>query len=305
MELRQLRQFVVLARTLNFRRAAEQLNIAQPPLSVSIAKLEAELSVKLFERHQRGVRLTRAGEAALPFAQETLARADEVRSAVGAVIDGKHGQLRIGFVSSASYGLVPDLIAAFRDLYPFVEMILEEASTLECLERVESNSLDVGIVRTPLVETTSLNLVPLEESELMVAIPPDHALRTQKVVKLESLAEESFILYNRSVPGMRSLVLMSCQDAGFVPKVAHSAAQIHTVLSLVRTGLGVALAPGITGLDQKDKQRILPLTCRNKKIPVGLSLVHRRLEVSRLISNFRDTARRVVNPKTAKVAAGG
>jgi DNA-binding transcriptional LysR family regulator len=296
-ELRQLRQFVVLARTLNFRRAAEQLNIAQPPLSVSIAKLEAELDAKLFERHQRGVRLTSAGDAALPFAQEAIARADEMRDAVGAVVSGKHGQLRIGFVSSASYNLAPRLTAAFRKAYPEVELILEEARGIECIQRVEVNALDLGIVRTPLAETTSLLLTSLEKTDLMVAVPVDHRLANESVVKLESLANEPFILYDRTVPGMRSLILLSCQNAGFIPKVAHTAAQIHTVLSLVKVGLGIALAPGIPDVQQQ--VHFIPVTCRGKRIPVGLSLVRRRRETSRLISNFWDMAVRVVREAEA------
>jgi len=291
MELRQLRQFVVLSRTLNFRRAAEQLNIAQPPLSVSIAKLEAELNAKLFERHQRGVRLTPAGDAALPLAQEAVARAEDIRGAVGAVVSGKNGQLRIGFVSSASYHLAPKLTAAFRSVYPDVELILEEARGIECIQRVETNSLDLGIVRTPLAEATSLSLTPLEKSDLIVALPRNHRFANDKIVRLEALAEDPFILYDRTVPGMRSLVLLSCQSAGFIPKVAHTAAQIHTVLSLVKTGLGVALAPDIEGLE--GQLRSVPVTCRGKAITVGLSLVRRKREMSKLITNFWDLARQV------------
>lgn len=300
MELRQLRQFVVLAERLSFRRAAEQLNIAQPPLSVSIAKLEAELNSKLFERHAHGVSLTPAGEAALPFAREALARSDEMREAVGAVVTGKHGQLRVGFVSSASYSLVPRIVARFRDAYPGVHLILQEARGMECIERVEAGALDVGIVRTPLPETASLRLAPIETSELMIAMPHDHRLSNAKSVRLEDLADESFIQYDRSTPGMRSIVLMSCQAAGYSPKVTHTAAQVHTVLSLVRTGLGVALVPGIAELEEQCS--VVPLTCRGRAITLGLSLALRPEEPSRLVNNFCNISRAVAGYELQQVS---
>ncbi|HOY76813.1 MAG TPA: LysR family transcriptional regulator [Hyphomonadaceae bacterium] len=300
MELRQLRQFVVLAERLSFRRAAEQLNIAQPPLSVSIAKLEAELNSKLFERHAHGVSLTPAGEAALPFAREALARSDEMREAVGAVVTGKHGQLRVGFVSSASYNLVPRIVARFRDAYPGVHLILEEARGMECIERVEAGALDVGIVRTPLPETASLRLAPIETSELMIAMPHNHRLSNAISVRLEDLAEESFIQYDRSAPGMRSIVLMSCQAAGYSPRVTHTAAQVHTVLSLVRTGLGVALVPGIAELEEQCS--VVPLTCNGRAITLGLSLALRPEEPSRLVNNFCNISRAVTGYELQQVS---
>src|SRR4051812_47056670 len=109
MDLRQLRQFITLAKTLNFRRAAEELNMAQPPLSVSIAKLEADLGATLFDRDHRGVKLTAADEAALPLAEEAVGRADAIRESVGAIKAGRIERLRVGFVSSATYDLVPRL----------------------------------------------------------------------------------------------------------------------------------------------------------------------------------------------------
>ncbi|RYZ13711.1 MAG: LysR family transcriptional regulator [Alphaproteobacteria bacterium] len=300
MELRQLRQFVVLAERLSFRRAAEQLNIAQPPLSVSIAKLEAELCAKLFERHTQGVSLTAAGEAALPFAREAIARSDEMRTAVGSVVTGKQGQLRVGFVSSASYSLVPRIVARFRDIYPGVHLILEEARGMECIERVEAGELDVGIVRTPLPETASLRLAPIETSELMVAMPYNHRLSNASCVQLEDLADESFIQYDHSAPGMRAIVLMSCQAAGYIPNVTHTAAQVHTVLSLVRTGLGVALVPGIAELEEQCA--ILPLTCRGGSITLGLSLALRPQESSRLVNNFCNISRNIACPTLHQVS---
>lgn len=284
MELRQLRQFLVLARTLNFHRAANELNIAQPPLSVSISKLEDELKAKLFERHHRGVRLTAAGEAALPLAEQAVTSADEIREVVSAVTDGKRGQVRVGFVGSACYSLIPQLASSFRSTLPAVDLVLEEARVADCLRGVEANSLDLGIVRTPLAEVTPLDSMPLERTELVVAVAADHRLADEQVIRLESLADETFIYFDRKAAGMWSLFLLSCQNAGFLPKIAHTGAQLQTVLSLASMGIGVALVPKIEGV--RPDVRLVPLTCNNERIPVGLSLVRRHRDTSPLVAHF-------------------
>ena len=126
MELRQLRYFVMLAETGNFHRAAERLNMSQPPLTVAIRKLEEELGAALFIRSARGVALTAAGRASLEMARATLAQADRFREAAREGAAGERGRLRVGFVGSATFELLPRLIAEYRRRYPAVELVLEE-----------------------------------------------------------------------------------------------------------------------------------------------------------------------------------
>ena len=299
MELKQLRQFLSVARTLNFHRAAEQLHIAQPPLSVSIAKLERELGVRLFERHHRGVDLTIAGQAILPLAEEALARAGEIRDAANAVAAGSRGQLKLGFVSSATYGLAPRLVSTFRREHPGVELLLEEAPTIEILSRVQTKSLDVGIVRTPLLEPTELSLESLERDRLDVTAPRDHPLAACATVALEDLKSEPLIMYDRAgVPNMRALVMLVCESAGFLPRVAQSAAQIHTIISLVESGLGIALVPSALRGTAQGRVTFVPCTLAGKPISVGLSMAVRSEDSSRVVANFCETARRVTATET-------
>src|SRR4051812_45877773 len=107
MSLRQMQQFAVLAETLNFRRAAERLHMAQPPLSVSIRRLEEELGTPLLVREKRGVRLTAAGEAVLAHARQVTFHVDQLRKAAASASGGTAGRLRIAFVGSAAYSLFP------------------------------------------------------------------------------------------------------------------------------------------------------------------------------------------------------
>jgi DNA-binding transcriptional LysR family regulator len=147
MELRQLRQFCAVADVLSFRRAAEVLHMAQPPLSVAIRKLEEELDAQLFERRGRSIRLTPAGAEALRTARRCLVAADDVRAATRSAAKGESGRVRIGFVGSATYALLPRLLPLFRARYPQIELELRESTNLELLGLVEAERLEIGLVR--------------------------------------------------------------------------------------------------------------------------------------------------------------
>src|SRR5690348_17249266 len=118
MELRQIRQFVTLTEALNFHRAAKALNMTQPPLSISIRKLEQELGVELFVREPRGVSLTEAGHAALPHARKALRSLEAMSDSINATVDGTGGRLSVGFVGTAVYALLPKVVPLFRAQRP-------------------------------------------------------------------------------------------------------------------------------------------------------------------------------------------
>ena len=127
MDIRRIRHFVVLAETLNFRRAAQRLNMAQPPLTVSIQKLEAELGAKLFERSTGGVALTPSGVAALAEARKLLFHGSQLGAVARSASEGTGGTLSIGFVGTGTWGLLQKVVPLFRAEYPGVELVLQEA----------------------------------------------------------------------------------------------------------------------------------------------------------------------------------
>jgi len=241
MDLRQLRYFVALAETLNFRRAAERLHISQPPLTVAIRKLEEDLGAPLFTRSSRGVGLTPAGEAALELARGTLLQADQVRQAVIARANAERGRLTLGFVSAA-YSLLPRLLPLFQRRYPWVELILEEATSAEIVRRIRSRQMDVGLVRLPLLDPGHVETSVIETDELVAAVPESHPLARQRTVPLRIIADEPFISYPRG-DVVHAAIVTACTEAGFTPRVAHEVAQGHIIVSLVQCGLGVGLVP--------------------------------------------------------------
>ena len=247
MELRQLEQFIAVAETLNFRRAAERLHMAQPPLSVAIRKLEEEIGARLFERQPRGVTLTAAGTAALGRAQRCLNEAGALRDAAQAAAGGERGLLRVGFVGSATYALMPRLLPAFRARYPDVELVLRESANLELLALVESGELDIGLVRYPTGSASALRFEIVERDVFCAALPAGHALGKKKRLTLAMLAREPFVDYaSTRVPGLHAMVMLAFQQAGLAPQVSQEATQVQTVISLVQSGMGVALVPSVS-----------------------------------------------------------
>lgn len=246
MELRQLRHFVMLAETLNFHRASERLHISQPPLTVSIKKLETEMGVALFERTSQGVKLTAAGVAALANAKRAIFFAEETRRSAVAIASGKTGLLRLGFIGSANHSSMPRVIKKFRSLYPGVELQLQESSMMDLLHRVESGLIDIAFIRVgyPMPEDPHFDLTLLEKDHFVVAVPSDNPFAGRSALRLAELRNEPFIGYSEAIgPVMRSLWSKAFQLAGFQPDITQNATQVQTILSLVASGLGVALVP--------------------------------------------------------------
>ena len=245
-ELRQLRQFVTLAETLNYRQAAEQLHMSQPPLSQSIRKLESCLGVQLFERDRRGTTLSAAGTAALESARLTLHHANQLQALSRATAAGERGRLHIGFIGSATFSLIPQLVQAFRAAYPVIDLVLTESTTREICAHVASGDFDAGLLRYPVTQATDLAVTMVEPDRLIAALPASNPLLAQTTLRLIDLAHEPFVNYRPSeVPGLHALVVLACQNAGFMPQIKQHAVQAQTLVSLVGAGLGVALVPAV------------------------------------------------------------
>ena len=290
MKLQQLRQFVALAETLNFHRAAEQLHMAQPPLSVSFRKLEDELGTALILRGARGLSLTPAGEAALIAARQTLVHADRVHRVVRETIAGGRGELRLGFVGSAVYHLLPSLLRAFRAEFSQIEITLQESRTAELLKAIDAGSIDAAIVRTPLLQETAAVVSPLVRDHLDLAVAHESPFARRKRVHLGELRDQPFVVYGRdSVPSMYAITMLACQQAGFVPRVVQEAGQSQTIICLVESQLGVALVPRVIGR-RNSAVAFLALRGRAGQVPTGLAIAIGASQPPVTAVRFRDFA---------------
>ena len=151
-ELRHLRSFFAVAEELHFGRAAARLHISQPPLSQQIRRLEDELGARLFRRTKRRVELTPAGSAFLTEARQTLAQAERTVRAAQRAERGEQGELAVGYVTSATYGPLPDVIRRFRQRFPDVELRLQNLRSVEQRQALVDRRIDVGFVRLPVTD---------------------------------------------------------------------------------------------------------------------------------------------------------
>jgi DNA-binding transcriptional LysR family regulator len=291
-ELRQLKQFVAVAETLSFRIAAERLHMAQPPLSVAIRKLEEELGVALLERRGRTNRLTAAGHEALRTARRCLSDAEEVRVATRSAAKGESGRVRVGFVGSATYALLPRLLPAFRSSYPQVELELRESTNLELLGLLEAERLDVGLVRYPTASASTLQFDLIERDVFDAVLPRSHPLAKSASVTLKELAQEPLIDYaSTKVPGLHAMVMLAFQHAGLSPRVSQEATQVQTVISLVDSGLGVALVPSVSARLASKGVVFRPIKGLPTAARIGIALAYRGTNGSAAVLRFCDVAR--------------
>jgi DNA-binding transcriptional LysR family regulator len=242
-ELRHLRYFIAVAEELHFGHAAERLHMAQPPLSQQIRQLEAQLGFQLFYRTKRSVQLTEAGHVFLADCRKLLKQLDQAIETGRQVSRGESGQLVIGFVSSAAYSVLPDILRAFRTKFPAVRLALHELPTHQQLQWLHTRRMDVGFLRPP-VEDKSLRLTIIVREPMVVALPETHILASQPTVALSTLANEPFILFPRPLaPRVYDQIISLCQQAGFSPHIVQEAMQMQTIVSLVAGNIGVAIVP--------------------------------------------------------------
>jgi DNA-binding transcriptional LysR family regulator len=241
-ELRQFRQFLAVAELGSFRRAAERLNMAQPPLTVAIRKIEEEIGAPLLERTNRIVRLTDAGAVFLEEARRVVRQAEWATQAARRAAAGLTGRLRIGFVPHAAREVLPLILRKFRESNPEVELELKEGLTGSQIVALLNGEADVGFVIPPIKDSSDLQMRVLWRQSLVAVLPSDHRLADARTVSLADLADEPWVLFPaRGGQGLHERVRTACLSVGFVPRVAQEALLMDTMVGLVSSGIGVGL----------------------------------------------------------------
>ncbi|AKM31802.1 hypothetical protein AB870_19355 [Pandoraea faecigallinarum] len=247
MELRHLRYFVTVAEELHFSRAAQKLNIGQPPLSMQIRALEDELGVPLFERSQRRVFLTPAGRTFLARARQILADADAARLEVQRIAGLYAGELRIAFTTSAPMtNLMKRVLTSYRQRYPRVTLTLSESPSENQREALMERTLDIGLLRQAeeAPPVPGLSFETLIDEALVVVLHQGHPLAQRSSLSIADLAEEAFIMHPHGVgTAIDGQIRRMCERAGFTPRVVQEARESTTIVALAASGLGVAVLP--------------------------------------------------------------
>lgn len=307
MEFRHLRYFLAVADAGHMTRAAERLGIQQPPLSLQIKAMEAELGVALFQRHPKGVSLTDAGRQ---FEQEARRLVDEMAAMQGRmarVARGELGVLNVGFTSSAAaHAFTPEALRACRRAWPGITLSIREDHAAGITEAVANGRLHCGLIRVPVSQPEHLSFEVLLREPVLVALPVDHPLadpasgsvsrRGARALALTELRQEDFILVRQpGAPGLYANLLALCEAQGFRPRVAAEVERMVTSLNLVAAGVGIAVVPA--SMQGLHPQAVVyrPLA-DGTPLDAPLTLVYRSADASGPAAHFlkilRDTARR-------------
>ncbi|HTE17783.1 MAG TPA: LysR substrate-binding domain-containing protein, partial [Armatimonadota bacterium] len=242
MELFQLRYFIAAARLLHFSRAAEELYVSQPSLSLQIGKLEAELGTPLFHRQGRRVTLTDAGAALLPQAERIVEAEAEARRVVQQVAGLERGRLSLCALPALDQHLLPPWLARFRREHPGIEIrVREQRPARAVAQAVLAAQADLGFVHLP-CESEGLAVRPLLEDPLALVVPDGHRWAGRASVALGEAAAEEFVWVHEAQDPDHPLY-SACLKAGFTPRIVCESGSAQGVLALVAAGLGVALLP--------------------------------------------------------------
>ena len=243
MELRHLRYFLALADELHFGRAAQRLAISQPPLTVAIQQLEAEVGAPLFLRNSRGVQLTAAGQALVPAAQAAIDGAAQALHAARDAASGQVGRLSIGFAGTMLYRGLPQMLRRFQAEHARLQLTLRELSSSEQLVELQHARLGAGFAHVSHAPA-GLAAQLVSSQPFVACVPAVHALARKRTLPLDALAPEPLALVSRSVsPDYHARIVAACQAAGFTPQPLHEMQHWLSVVSLVSQGLAVALVP--------------------------------------------------------------
>lgn len=242
-ELNQLRSFVTIANEMSFRRAAEVLNMTQPPLTRQIQLLERDIGVALFDRSGRAIRLTPAGRRFLNEAEDIIRRAEAAALSARKAQAGQEGRVVLGFIPVAALGLLPTLISVARAAVPGVDLEMQEMLTVEQAEALPTGRIDLGIMRQPR-DRDRLELARILRERYLLAIPRDHLLAGRDSYTLKDIHGQDFIMYSPSNGWYSYEVLQNLFAAeGVKPNYVQFLGQSLTLLSLVDASEGIALVP--------------------------------------------------------------
>ena len=241
-ELGQLRSFVAVATELHFGRAAKRLNMTQPPLSRQIQLLEQDLDVQLFIRTSRSVQLTPAGRAFLVEARALLQQSEAAKQAARRAARTNSGSVTVGFIGATTYGFLPRLVTKARTELPSIDLTFREMTTAEQIDALTFGRIDLGLVR-PIADQREIVSACVLREHLALALPLDHPLAVRRRPELAQIDGEPFIMYSSEGRYMNELLTGAFRSAGIQPLYVQQMSHAQAILSLVSTGMGMAIVP--------------------------------------------------------------
>ncbi len=285
MELRHLRYFVAVAEELSFRRAAEKLHLAQPPLSTQIKDLERELGVRLLERTTRSVQLTQAGRVFLDEARGVLLASVQAERRAREAQHGVSGTLRLGVIAPTANAWLAAILRRFRQAFPGVTFSIFDLTSTEQLRRLRDNELDAGLLRPP-IGYSELDYEFVEESSQILALTAENSLAKKRRLDWPDFHEQAMVLMHPTVQhGYYDPFFAACAKVGAKPYVAQYANDIQTKMWLISASFGIA--PTTATLAEVKRPGLVFRPLPPGLPPVRTVLVWRRADTSPVLEQFR------------------
>jgi DNA-binding transcriptional LysR family regulator len=249
-----------VAEELHFGRAAERLHMTQPPLSRQIQQLESELGVQLIDRTSRSVTLTAAGAAFLPDARRILSLSEGAVLTVRRVPAGELGTVVVGFTGASAHAVLPTLLTTAREKLPDVKLVLREMVSTVQLEALTSSELDLGLIR-PILTRPGIATRPVHHEPLIAALPVGHPLAEAEELTIDDFDDQPVVMYSPvDARYFHELLISVFTIVGASPRYVQYVTQIHTMLVLVKSGLGIALVPASSQTMQPEGVVFRPVT---------------------------------------------
>jgi DNA-binding transcriptional LysR family regulator len=239
--LRHVRAFLAVARHGSFTRAAHELHVSQPALTVQIRQLESSLGLQLFDRNTRSVEITRAGRELAGKLERLQVEFDEVLAEARDMAAGQRGVVRLACLQSFAATVLPQAIARFQQRHPQVVFSVKDASGGRTQDMVRDGAVDFGVADLPAHEP-QLEFTPLLCARLHAVLPPGHELEKSRRITLARLGKYPLILMDRETRA-RALVDAAFAAAGVKPTGSCEVVALSTALAMVRYGAGVTVLP--------------------------------------------------------------
>lgn len=285
MDLRHMRYFVAVAEELHFGRAARRLNMAQPPLSQAIRRLERELGFDLFDRTRRSVELTEAGAVFLVEARRALLQAELARKLAQRAAN-KTAEVPVSFIGPALYRILPRLLVDFRALRPDANVRLYERTSPEQIAGLGTGDFEVAFTTPAIGEAAGCETLLVEQAPFVAAVPADWSLAAQESVTVADLAAHPFIRTPTKYREHSSEIMAMFQGIGEMPHVVQEATQTNTTLSLVGASLGCSVVTATAALIQPRNVRLLPVVDEPALSYWQMLMVWRPQQLSRAAAQF-------------------
>ncbi|MGN0933308.1 LysR family transcriptional regulator [Falsigemmobacter intermedius] len=290
MNLRHLTYFLAVAEELHMGRAAERLGIAQPPLSRQIKQFEGELGVLLFHRGRNGLSLTQAGQWLQERGRQVDTLVKETEREVYRIGQGMEGRIRVGYVGSSVYGIMPTLVKSFRAFYPEIELTLSPMNNDRLTSGLIRREIDLAIARPELRDSEILSRPLLSEPLTLCA--PDVLFPARSIVHPREISGQTLILYPEFPrPSYADTVLEACRTHGIAIGKQIFTMDVNTAIGLVAVGEGVAIVPQSVASMQRGGVRFHTFSPSIGE--TGLSINHRIDDQSIHVRNFVQIARTV------------